>query len=135
MICKALNKQFPKWSFIGFYDTKEGDADTIYIGQYVTENIFPCGEIALGKGQCGLCAATKQTQILEDVSKAENYIACDSETMSEIVVPCFGKDNKLKTVLDIDSPSIATFDQIDKKCLEEIVNMIYDGDSLKAFKN
>ena len=35
--------------------------------------------------------------------------------MSEMVVPCFGKNNKLQTVLDLDSPDKSTYDQVDKK--------------------
>ena len=87
--------------------------------------MFPCGEIALGKGQCGLCAQTRETQIVEDVSKCDNYIACDSETQSEIVVPCFGPDGALRTVLDIDSPDKATFDQEDATQLAAIIGLVY----------
>ena len=80
------------WSFIGFYDCRdhgEFEKDKIYIGEYLTEDVFPCPVIKMGKGQCGLCAETQSTQILEDTRKCDNYIACDDHTLSEIVVPCF----------------------------------------------
>ena len=32
LICKALAKQFPKWGFVGFYDKRPDDDETIYIG-------------------------------------------------------------------------------------------------------
>ena len=94
LICEVLTSTFgPKhWSFVGFYDKREGgdwDPEIIYIGEYVSETVFPCPKIKMGKGQCGLCAETQKTQILKDTRKAENYIACDDETLSEIVVPCF----------------------------------------------
>ena len=117
LICQVLSKYFKTWGFVGFYDKRPDDDEKIYIGEYVSESVFPCGEIALGKGQCGLCAATRETQILVDVSKCDNYIACDSETQSEIVLPCFGHDGNLRTVLDIDSPLIGDFDEEDKKNL------------------
>ena len=55
IICEVLAENFKNWSFVGFYDFREPDGDkykedVIYIGEYVSENIFPCGEINLGKG-------------------------------------------------------------------------------------
>ena len=42
--------------------------------------------------------------IAKNVKELENYIACDDDTQSEIVLPCFvGEGKKLRTVLDIDS--------------------------------
>ena len=50
-MCKTLAKHFPKWNFIGFYDTDSAkDQNKIYIGQYVTETIVPVPEIEFGKG-------------------------------------------------------------------------------------
>ena len=65
---------------------------------------------------------------MKDVSLCENYIACDDETQSEIVVPCFGKKGQIKTCLDIDSNDKETFDETDKRWLEKIVNIVYSGD-------
>ena len=77
-------------SFVGFYDARAGDSEKIYIGQYFTNgDIFPCGEIKYGAGQCGLCAQERRTLIAEDTKKLTNYIACDDDTRSEIVVPVF----------------------------------------------
>ncbi len=47
--------------------------------------------------------------IAYNVKELDNYIACDDETQSEIVVPCFIGET-LRTVLDIDSADIGTFD-------------------------
>ena len=118
---------------MGFYDFREPDGDkykpdVIYIGEYVSANIFPCGEISLGKGQCGLCAANKETLICKNTKECENYISCDNETQSEIVVPCFDPEanfgNRLKSVFDIDSPEIGTFDEVDKEWLEKILKFV-----------
>ncbi|TMP77072.1 GAF domain-containing protein, partial [Pseudoalteromonas phenolica] len=48
------------------------------------------------------------------------HIACDAASNSEIVIPVF-KDNKVIAVLDIDSPSLARFDEQDKIGLEALV--------------
>jgi GAF domain-containing protein len=55
-----------------------------------------------------------------DVEQFPGHIACSSESRSEIVVPVFGSDGKVMAVLDIDSERLATFDDIDRKYLEEI---------------
>jgi putative methionine-R-sulfoxide reductase with GAF domain len=47
----------------------------------------------------------------------QNYIACDAETQSEIVVPVYrgtGDDRTLFAVLDLDSDKLAAFDDTDK---------------------
>ena len=58
---EECDKAFKNWSFVGFYDLRSGanfKPDIIYIGEYVSETVFPCAEIKIGKGQCGLCAET-----------------------------------------------------------------------------
>ena len=51
--------------------------------------------------------------IAYDTKKLENYIPCDDETRSEIVVPCFDTSGKFRTVLDIDGPEVGTFEKED----------------------
>ncbi len=65
--------------------------------------------------------------IAHNVKELENYIACDDETLSEIVLPCFiGEEKKLRTVLDIDSDRIGTFNEEDQKHLEALIALIYN---------
>ena len=115
------------FSFVGFYDKKPDDDAKIFIGEYVSNgDIIPCGEIDLGKGQCGQCASEMKTLIAYDTKLVENYIACDMFTRSEIVVPCCNPiDGRLRTVLDLDSPNVGTFTEVDKSNLEDLVYMIY----------
>ena len=71
--------------------------------------------------------------IAKNVKELDNYIACDDDTQSEIVLPCFINDDsndqqtskKLRTVLDIDSPQLATFDEVDQAGLERLIQLIY----------
>lgn len=51
--------------------------------------MLACGFISMGKGVCGTAASVRKTQVIKDVKALENYIACDEETRSEIVVPVF----------------------------------------------
>ena len=127
-ISEILSEVFgDEFSFVGFYDKKPDRDDKIFIGEYVSNaDIFPCGEIAMGSGQCGQCAAETRTLIAYDTKQLENYIACDDFTRSEIVVPCM-QDGVIRTVLDIDSPNVGTFTEEDKKNLEDLVYMIYQA--------
>ena len=49
-------------------------------------------------------------------------------TRSEIVVPCCpkGDGQVIRTVLDIDSPNVGTFTEVDRENLEDLVYMIYE---------
>ena len=67
----------------------------------------------------------KQTIIVNNVLEYANYISCDSDTKSEIVVPIFNK-KKLIAVLDIDSNKRNDFDKIDKKNLEKISTLFFE---------
>ena len=53
----------------------------------------------------------------------DNYISCDSETLSEIVIPIF-RDDDIIAVLDIDSPILKDFDQVDKTYLKKLSSKI-----------
>ncbi|MDP5191763.1 GAF domain-containing protein, partial [Rheinheimera baltica] len=78
--------------------------------------------IAVGKGVCGTAVATGETQLVKDVHEFPGHIACDAASNSEIVLPLRHK-GEIIAVLDIDSPSIARFDQDDKDGLEQLIMM------------
>ena len=124
MLCKILYDAFPDWSFVGFYDASDKMPEHILLGPFTSETVVPCKVIEIGMGQCGLCAKTLKHHIAKDTRKLDNYIACDDETLSEIVLPCF-RGKRFMTVLDIDSPKLASFSAVDKKWLEKIVKLVY----------
>src|SRR5690606_26467336 len=82
-----------------------------------------CTKITWGKGVCGTAAAKGETVIVDDVTQFPGYIACHSETKSEIVIPGF-INGEVTFVLDIDSTEEAYFDEIDKEYLEKFGKMI-----------
>ena len=82
-----------------------------------------CVRIPFGRGVCGTAAATKTSQLVEDVHQFPGHIACDSASNSEVVVPIV-KDNQVVGVLDIDSPSVARFTQKDLTGLEQVVKAL-----------
>ena len=83
-----------------------------------------CTRIPFGRGVCGTAWKEQQTIIVDDVEKFAGHIACSSASKSEIVIPIF-KGDKVIAELDIDSDKLSTFDDTDKKYLEEIVKAMH----------
>lgn len=97
--------------------------DELVVGAYQGD-VLACGRIAHGRGVCGTAWAKAATQNVADVNAIDNYVACDAETQSEVVVPVFGGDGdsrRVTSVLDIDSEHKAAFSAVDERCLEAIV--------------
>ncbi len=87
-----------------------------------------CVRIPLGDGVCGTAAATGKTQRVEDVHTFPGHIVCDAASRSELVVP-LKIDGKLVGVLDIDSPSLARFDDDDRAGVERLCRTFCDSRS------
>ena len=117
MICWAVKHHFPHLLFVGFYRVTE--TDLLTIGPYQGD-VMPCGTIPFGKGVCGAAAEKGETIIVNDVSKFLNYISCDLDTKSEIVVPVV-RNGKVTAVLDLDSVEMGWFGETDKQSLESII--------------
>lgn len=78
-----------------------------------------CVHIKLGDGVCGTAAATLSTQRVDDVHAFPGHIACDADSRSELVIPLLAH-HELIGVLDIDSPSLARFNETDQRGIEVI---------------
>ena len=79
-----------------------------------------CMHIPFGRGVCGTAWQRKETIVVPDVEQFPGHIACSSLSRSEIVVPLFSKEGEVTAVLDIDSKELATFDETDRRHLENI---------------
>jgi len=82
-----------------------------------------CVRIPLGKGVCGFAAKQGETVIVPNVSEFPGHIACDPASKSEIVIPLFDGERVLG-VLDVDSTSLARFDDQDAEGLNELVTVL-----------
>ena len=116
-VTAALKEQF-SWLWVGFYVVKE---DELVLAPF--QGPVACTRIKKGRGVCGTSWQLAKTLIVPDVEKFPGHIACSSLSKSEIVVPVI-KDNKVVAVLDVDSAEYNSFDEIDEKYLNEIVQMI-----------
>ena len=117
-LCAMLRKQFNLF-WAGFYTRVSENELRLWLYQ----GDLPCFRIALGKGLCGRAAHSGQSQISMDVTKESNYIACHSESRSELVVPGM-VDGVCQFVMDLDHESISFFDDTDIFWMEKIVGLV-----------
>jgi len=105
----------PDINWCGFY-FREGEE--LVVGPF--QGKPACIRIALGRGVCGIAAETRATQVVEDVNAHPNHIFCDGASRSEVVVPLIRADGSLLGVWDVDSPSLARFDDDDRAGMEAL---------------
>ena len=125
-VAALLHEAFGFW-WTGFYRVQNTDR---YADRVQTELVLgpfqgplACTRIPFGKGVCGTAWAKAETIIVPNVHEFAGHIACSSESNSEIVVPMF-QDGEIIGVLDIDSKEYNTFDETDKRYLEQIVGLM-----------
>ncbi|UHA75045.1 GAF domain-containing protein [Paenibacillus sp. 481] len=109
-------------NWAGFYLMDE-ERNQLVLGPF--QGLPACVRIPLGKGVCGTAAAQQRTELVADVHAFPGHIACDARSRSEIVVPMV-KNGKLIGVLDIDSPVLNRFSDIDQQWLEQMVAAIVE---------
>ena len=112
----------PDLNWVGFYFF---DGRELVVGPF--QGKPACVRIAIGKGVCGTAAATRKTQLVRDVHAFEGHIACDSASNSEIVVPLVARDGSLLGVFDIDSPTVARFDEQDRDGMEALAKVFMES--------
>lgn len=118
-----LSEAFPHYYWTGFYLVDDNKPNNLVVGPY--QGTLGCLNIPFGKGVCGVAAERGETQVVADVHALENHIACDVKSSSEIVVPVRDCDNNLIAVFDVDSTEINSFNDVDKQCLEAIINKTF----------
>ncbi|MCM8731756.1 GAF domain-containing protein [Hephaestia sp. GCM10023244] len=104
----------PDLNWAGFYRLV---GDELVLGPF--QGKAACIRIAIGSGVCGTAAASRTTQLVEDVNAFAGHIACDSASASELVVPIVA-GARLIGVLDLDSPHVGRFDAEDAAGCEAI---------------
>ncbi|MBP2027886.1 GAF domain-containing protein [Acetoanaerobium pronyense] len=82
-----------------------------------------CNRIKLQNGVCGAAATRRNTMLVPNVEEFEGHIACDSASKSELVVPII-KDDIVYGVLDLDSPSLNRFTDLEKNYMEKFVDKL-----------
>lgn len=100
-IAEMLNRDVPEFNWTGFYLSSDTEDRMLELGPFVGEETDHT-KIPYGTGICGQAAETLDTFVVQDVSEADNYLACSVDVKSELVVPIM-KDGSFVGELDIDS--------------------------------
>lgn len=111
----------PDLNWAGFYLMHKGE---LVLGPF--QGKIACMRIAVGKGVCGTAVETGAIQRVEDVHKFPGHIACDSASLSEIVLPLTAS-GKIYGVLDIDSPILSRFDAEDEAGLKDTCHLLMNA--------
>jgi L-methionine (R)-S-oxide reductase len=117
---EILHNRFDHYSWVGIYLVEGNDLVLgPWKGPQATEHV----RIPVGQGICGAAAASGRTEIVDDVSADERYLACFPSTQSEIVVP-IAYEGKIVGEIDIDSDRPAAFGEADRTFLERVALLI-----------
>jgi L-methionine (R)-S-oxide reductase len=122
-VASMLAASFEHYFWTGFYVVDPAKGDELVVGPY--QGTLGCLRIAFGRGVCGAAAATRTTQLVEDVHAFPGHIACDGRSQSEVVVPVFDADGALIAVFDVDSDQPAAFDAVDAAGIERILRQTF----------
>ena len=120
-ICNFLNKRVQKYHWVGYYMNDDKHKRLVlkcFSGKPTSHKIIP-----YGKGICGQVANKKKTIIVDDVESEENYISCNIDVKSEIVVPLF-LNKIIIGQIDIDSNFPSAFNSHDELFLIEINSLV-----------
>lgn len=117
-ISALLNESMDKINWVGFYLVKD---QGLVLGPF--QGRPACVRIPLGKGVCGTAVSEARSIRVDDVHQFDGHIACDAASQSELVVPIFCQ-NAVVAVLDIDSPVVARFTELDREGVEMVVKEI-----------
>jgi GAF domain-containing protein len=115
-INSLVKSAFPSLIFVGFYIIREVEGE-------LRLEVLACARIYMGKGVCGTSAMERRLLRVPDVTEFEGYIACDSETKSELVIPVFKGDDVI-AVLDVDAVEVNYFDETDEIWLAKILEFL-----------
>lgn len=109
----------PHYNWSGIYRL---EGDTLVLDEYVGAETDHT-HIPVGRGVCGTAVAEDKNQVIEDVSKLENYLSCSLTTKSEIVV-LIRRDGLILGQIDIDGHEIGAFGPEDEEFLGQMGDLL-----------
>lgn len=119
--CNLLKSELEYFDWVGFYFANSKEKVLIlesYAGQPTDHTRIP-----FGKGICGQVAVSNKNLIVPNVYDQENYISCNINVKSEVVVPIFLNGNNIGQI-DVDSNSLNPFNKVDIELLESVCQLV-----------
>ncbi|WP_074017829.1 GAF domain-containing protein [Peptoniphilus phoceensis] len=101
-------------NWAGFYLVRE---DELVLGPF--QGLPACTRLA-DEGVCVSAWKNKKVMRIENVHDFKGHVACDSESNSELVLPIKIKGEVIG-VLDLDSPNIGRFTELEEEKFKELV--------------
>ena len=117
-VAALIWQYLPDLNWAGFYRVVDGE---LVLGPFIGKPA--CIRISFGQGVCGAAAASGVTQLVADVHAFPGHIACDAASASELVVPII-VGGQVIAVIDLDSPTKASFDHDDADGIEALARAI-----------
>jgi len=115
----ALLKQlYPQANWIGFYFAYQ---QALHLGPF--QGNSACTYITYDRGVCGAAARSLQPQLVGNVHDFPGHIACDANSLSEVVIPLV-VNQELWGVLDLDAPTVNYFNQQDADFLVKVAEKL-----------
>lgn len=114
-----LLSELPGYHWCGVYRL---EGDELVLDEFVgaeTEHM----RIPVGRGVCGTAVAQGRNQVIGDVSQLENYLACSTQTRSEIVV-LIRRGHTILGQIDVDGHETNAFDESDESLLEAVATKL-----------
>lgn len=118
-VSALLWQYLPQLNWAGFYRMVDG---ALLLGPF--QGKAACIRIPLDKGVCGAAASSGEIQCIEDVHQFDGHIACDADSVSELVAPVKSSSGAVIAVIDLDSPTKARFDPQDIDGISRIAKML-----------
>jgi GAF domain-containing protein len=116
---QILKHERHHYNWVGIYLLED---ETLVLHNYIgkpTEHTH----IQVGQGVCGVAVAEGANQIVGDVTKLDNYLACSVETRAEIVV-LIRRGVRIIGQIDIDSDLADAFTSEDESLLSRVAELL-----------
>lgn len=108
------------YHWVGIYKL---EGDTLVLGPYHGPHTDH-DRIPVGRGVCGTAVAENKNQVIEDVRALTNYLACNLDTRSEIVVLIREpKSGRILGQIDVDGTKVGAFRE-EEKFLEKAARIL-----------
>lgn len=107
-------------NWAGFY-IYNSNSDTLDLGPF--QGKVACMHIQSGSGVVGTAFSGNKSLVVPNVHDFAGHIACDADSNSELVVPVY-KNDRIYGIIDIDSPRLNRFGEIEKNEVEELSEVL-----------
>lgn len=125
---EKLHETDPRFNWTGIYELF--DDETLRLGPFVgapTDHVF----IGVGRGVCGTAVAERRNMNIPDVRSVTNYLACSTETRSELVV-LIRTGDRIHAQIDIDSHQVAAFDDDAVTAVQRVADILARAYELRS---